>query len=105
MCSDILRAVVFFLLPALLWPFLLVYRILKPLYDVVRECCLPEHDGGESVLSMTNGSENEFTDLEKQESNETAPSSSSSADPGPSSKNKDRVPVAEKYDTSAKQVV
>lgn len=39
LCSTVLQPAVFFVLPALLWPLVIVHRILGPVVAVVRECC------------------------------------------------------------------
>lgn len=74
----ILRPFIFFVLPALVWPFIMIYRVGKPLVDLFRECFLHKEDGNESnwggsscsSCSSENGSSSRisnFVDLEKQE--------------------------------------
>ncbi|KAF3766946.1 hypothetical protein M406DRAFT_321416 [Cryphonectria parasitica EP155] len=68
-CLIALRPVVFFFLPALLWPFIMTYRILRPIINVYRECCLHQEDyfdHAETASSASTGSDDMGPDLEKQ---------------------------------------
>lgn len=45
-CTLCGQPVVFFLLPAMVWPFIMVHRILQPIIGVCRECCWDRDDSG-----------------------------------------------------------
>ncbi|PSR82908.1 hypothetical protein BD289DRAFT_454030 [Coniella lustricola] len=80
----ILRPFMFLVLPALMWPFIMIYRVGKPAVDLFRECCLGkeeeddvESNWGGSTCSQSSGqsasmsSDGSFVDLEKQETTAT----------------------------------